>query len=191
MSFTSRETWTVIHGMVLGALFLVAFTGGLAGLYSLRPGYLTAQGIQERMRRLYVGGWVMAASAMLTVVTGTWIVYPWYRKNLATIGSDKYAACTGQAVPSSNCSARDFLYSNASGNTKGWHTFGMEWKEHVAWFSPILAIAAAYLIWYYGPRLISRPWLRAAVITMFVGAFGAAVVAGILGAFITKVAPIR
>jgi glucan phosphoethanolaminetransferase (alkaline phosphatase superfamily) len=66
----------------------------------------------------------------------------------------------------------------------------MEWKEHVAWAAPILATAAAFVVLYYGPRLISRPWLRAVVIIMFVAAFAAAAVAGVFGAFITKVAPI-
>ena len=41
MSFTSREWWGLIHGMGLGALFLLAFAGGLAGLYSLRPALIT------------------------------------------------------------------------------------------------------------------------------------------------------
>jgi hypothetical protein len=31
MSLTSREFWTLIHGMVLGALFLLAFAGGSLG----------------------------------------------------------------------------------------------------------------------------------------------------------------
>jgi glucan phosphoethanolaminetransferase (alkaline phosphatase superfamily) len=66
----------------------------------------------------------------------------------------------------------------------------MEWKEHVTWAAPILATAAAFLIVYYGPRLIARPWLRAAVIAMFVGAFAAAVVGGAFGAFLNKIAPI-
>jgi hypothetical protein len=34
MSLTSRELWTVLHGLVFGSLFLLAFAGGLAGLYS-------------------------------------------------------------------------------------------------------------------------------------------------------------
>jgi len=41
MALTEREAWTVIHGMVLGAIFLLAFAGGLAGLWSLRPAFLT------------------------------------------------------------------------------------------------------------------------------------------------------
>jgi hypothetical protein len=37
---------------------------------------------------------------------------------------------------------------------------------------------------------MARPWLRTAVIVMFVAAFGAAVVGGAFGAFLNKVAPI-
>jgi hypothetical protein len=30
VNFTDREWWTVIHGMALGTVFLLAFAGGLA-----------------------------------------------------------------------------------------------------------------------------------------------------------------
>ena len=80
MHLTEREWWTLIHGMILGALFLLAFSGGLAGLYSLRPDYLTPEGLRERVRRLKIGISAMAITAWLTVITGTWIVYPWYRE---------------------------------------------------------------------------------------------------------------
>lgn len=187
----AREAWTVIHGLVLGTLFLLAFTGGLAELWALRSGVSTAAGVRQRMRRLYLGAWVMAATSVATVFTGTWIVYPWYREELSPVrGEEEYVACEGQVLPGETCSPREFLLSDASGNTAAWHSFGMEWKEHVAWASPILAVAAAFLISYYGPRLIARPWLRAAVITMFVAAFAAAAVAGLFGAFLNKVAPI-
>ena len=62
MDLTTRETWTVIHGLIFGSVYLLAFSGGLAGLWSLRPGLITATGIKERMRRLYVGSWAMAAA---------------------------------------------------------------------------------------------------------------------------------
>jgi hypothetical protein len=187
MELTTRETWTVIHGLFLGAIFLLAFPGALAGLWSLRPGLLTTDGITERMRRMYVGSVVMAGTAWLTVISGTWIVYPWYRVGLA---GDPPVGCEGLIKPSDTCSPRDFLKSNVSGDTETWHSFGMEWKEHVAWASPILATAAAFLIIYYGPRLMARPWLRSATIVMFVGAFAAAVVAGVFGAYLNKIAPI-
>lgn len=190
MELSSREAWTVIHGLVLGTAFLLAFAGGLAGLWSLRPGLITTSGIKERMTRLYYGTTAMAVIAWATVVTGTWIVYPWYRVKLSPVGEDAYAGCAGAVLPTDSCSPRDFLKSNVSGNTEAWHGFGMEWKEHISWAAPILATAAAFLVVYYGPRLIARPWLRAAVIVMLVGAFAAAAVGGAFGAFLNKVAPI-
>jgi hypothetical protein len=187
MELTTREVWAVIHGLILGVIFLLAFSGALAGIWSLRPGYLTAAGIKERMKRLQLGLWVMALSAWLTVISGTFVVYPWYR---AKIAGAKYEKCAGLDLPSAACSPRDFLLSNVSGKTDAWHTFGMEWKEHVTWAAPFLATAAALIVWYYGPRLIARPWLRNAVLIMVVAAFAAAVVGGAFGAFINKVAPI-
>jgi len=35
----------------------------------------------------------------------------------------------------------------------GWHTFGMEWKQHVAWLAPMLATLVAYVALRYGPAL--------------------------------------
>src|SRR5574341_2222527 len=136
MSFTNREWWTLVHGMIFGALFLLAFAGGLAGLYSLRPGLVTAEGVTERMRRLKIGVVAMAVAAWGTVITGTWIVYPWYRESLA---GDEFAGCEGAQIPiPGECSPRDFLNSNVSGDTETWHHFGMEWKEHIAWIAPML-----------------------------------------------------
>jgi hypothetical protein len=46
------------------------------------------------------------------VITGTWVVYPWYRES-------------GPSSPKAQ------LLANP--DTKDWHEFGMEWKEHIAW----------------------------------------------------------
>ena len=51
MTFTDREFWTIVHGMGFGALYLLAFSGALAGLWSLKPALITAEGIRERTRR--------------------------------------------------------------------------------------------------------------------------------------------
>lgn len=169
MTLSERELWTVIHGMVLGATFLLAFAGGLAGLWSLRPELLTVGGLRERLPRLMVGIWLMAIIAWLTVLTGTYIVYPWYRDPAKT-------------------SPRSLLVADES--KKLWHTFGMEWKEHVAWLAPILATAVAFVVIYYGPRLAREDGLRKVLIALFVIAFATAGVAGLFGAFINKVAPI-
>jgi hypothetical protein len=155
--------------MLLGAVFLLAFAGGFAGLHSLRPSLVTRRGLHERVRRLQIGTTVMAIVAWATVITGTWIVYPWYRED----------------VPDS---PRSLLLADPT--LESWHSFGMEWKEHIAWISPILATVVAFIVLYYGASLIRNDRLRKTVMVLFVLAFAMAAVAGALGAFITKAEPL-
>jgi VIT1/CCC1 family predicted Fe2+/Mn2+ transporter len=84
---------------------------------------------------------------------------------------------------------RSYLLANP--HLAEWHSFGMEWKEHVAWAAPILATAAAFLVLYYGPRLVREPKARWAALVLLTMGFGAAAIAGALGALITKAAPVR
>jgi hypothetical protein len=170
MHLTSREWWAVIHGMALGALFLLAFAGGLAEFWSLRSGELTQAGIVARTRRLKIGTWSMAIAAWLTVITGSWIVYPWYR----------------DVAPDS---PKSTLLANPS--TADWHEFAMEWKEHIAWIAPLLATAVAFAVTYYGVSLVRHNEIRKALLSFFTAAFVIAGVAGALGAFITKAAPVH
>jgi hypothetical protein len=175
VKLTAIELWTALHGMVFGAVFLLAFAGGLAGLYGLRSEWLTTAGIKDDVRRLTAGTWIMAIVAWLTVIVGTWIVYVPYRAEPPE-GADltKYP--------------KSYLTSDPS--TAGWHEFGMEWKEHVAWISPMLATAVAFVVLYYGLELAERPYLRRALIVLFTLSFVAAGIAGLFGAFITKAAPL-
>lgn len=170
MSISIRESWTVIHGMLFGAAFLLSFAGGLAGLYSLRPEWVTAEGIKERMTRMKIGLWSMAVIAWGTVITGTFIVYPWYRVKDPT-------------------SPRSILLADPA--TSAWHTFGMEWKEHVGWLAPIAATIVAFAVTYYGPSLAKKVGERRALQIFFIASFATAAIAGIFGAFINKIAPVR
>jgi hypothetical protein len=162
--------------MGLGAIFLLAFAGGFAGLWSFRPEFVTVSGMRERLTRLNAGTWIMALAAWATVYTGTYIVYPWYR-----------------AKPPTGANLVDypryFLLDNP--NLAAWHTFGMEWKEHVAWFSPILATVVAFIVWRYRDQLAENGYLRKALLITFTIAFAAAGIAGAFGAFITKAAPVH
>ena len=169
MHLSGREWWAIVHGMALGALFLLAFAGGLAEFYSLRSAELTAEGVVRRTRRLQIGTWLMAVVAWLTVMTGSFIVYPWYR----------------DPAPSS---PKSVLLSSPS--TADWHEFGMEWKEHIAWIAPMLATAVAFAVTYYGTSLIRHQGVRKALMIFFTVAFVVAGVAGAFGAFITKAAPV-
>jgi hypothetical protein len=169
MELSTREFWGLVHGLVLGGLFLIAFAGGLAGLYSLRPGHLTDSGVAERTRRLIAGTTTMAIVAWATVITGTWVVYPWYREDVPT-------------------SPRSTLLANP--DTDEWHKFAMEWKEHVAWIAPMLATVVAVIVLYYRGDLIKNQTARRLAMGLLVAAFVTAAIAGILGALITKKAPI-
>jgi len=169
MNLTDREVWTLIHGMIFGAVFLLAFAGGLEALYGLRPSESTSSAIVGRVRRLKIGAVTMAAAAWGTVITGTWVVYPWYR----------------DASPTS---AKSVLLADP--NLKDWHEFGMEWKEHVAWLSPVLATVVAFVVVYYGTNLARHDRVRKTTLTLFVLAFLFAAAAGLFGALITKAAPV-
>jgi hypothetical protein len=176
MTLTEREFWTLVHGMVLGTLFLLAFGGGVAGLWSFRQKYLTAEGVAERTPRLLAGTTVMAIVAWLTVIVGTWIVYPWYR------------AVEPEGTTDLTKFPKSLLISNP--DTAAWHEFGMEWKEHVAFLAPLLATAVAFATIYYGAQLLRRGEIRRAMLVFFALAFAAAGIAGLFGALITKAAPI-
>ena len=169
MDLTTREFWALVHGIFLGGAFLLAFSGGLAGFYSLRPELVTEAGITERIRRLRLGTAAMAVLTWATVIVGTWVVYPWYR----------------DPAPDS---PRSTLLANP--DTKDWHEFAMEWKEHIAWIAPMLATTAAFMVFYYRADLIRNQLARRIAMGLFIGAFAAAVVAGVLGALITKKAPV-
>src|SRR5215204_6342859 len=169
MDLISRETWGLVHGMGFGALFLIAFAGGLAELHLLRPTMETPSGLRISARRIGVGVTSMAVVAWATVITGTWVVYPGYREMVPT-------------------SPRSVLLADPS--TDAWHTFGMEWKEHVAWLSPMLATVVAFIVVYYGSALARNDRLRRTAMTLFILAFAVAAVAGALGALITKAAPV-
>ena len=179
MEITQREMWTLIHGMGLGATFLLAFAGGLAGLYSYRPEFVTVTGIRERANRLVADTWIMALASWATVISGTWVVYVWYRAKPPT----------GTAGEALRAWPRYFLLANEK--LAEWHTFGMEWKEHVAWFSPILATVVAYIVWRYRDQLAENATLRNILIVLFFLAFATAGIAGLFGALITKAAPIQ
>lgn len=117
----------------------------------------------------------MAIASWGTVISGTWVVYPWYRATPPE-GADL------SQFP------RYFLLDNP--NLAAWHTFGMEWKEHVAWISPLLATVVAYAVMRYGNELVNNSRARYFIMVLFILSFAVAGVAGVLGALITKTAPV-
>ena len=177
MEISVRDLLTVLHGMGFGALFMLAFSGALAELYRMS---VAAAPVQPSSREQTLLGFYLIAMvvlAWLTVFSGAYIVYPWYR-----------------AVPPPGLTdlseyPRRLLLS--SGKTSEWHNVGMEWKEHVAWLAPIAMTMVAYVTLKYR-RAIARPrHMRTAVLCFAVAAFVATEIAGAFGAFLDKYAPVR
>lgn len=176
MEITTRDLWTVVHGMGFGALFMLAFSGALAEFYRMTaPNAASATTTRENtLFKVYLAAMVVMAWA--AVLTGAYMVYPWYRAS-APVGAD--LADYPKAL------------LNASPHTSAWHSVGMEWKEHVAWLAPISITMVAYIYWRYGPALAKFPKLRLAALVFTLAAFIATGVAGGFGAFLNKYAPVR
>lgn len=177
MEITSRALWTLIHGMGFGALYLLACSGALIELHRFTTSS-TSSGFtpgQERFMKFYLIAMVLLAWA--AVLTGAYIIYPWYR------------AAPPPGTLDLSMFPQRLLMSRPT--TIGWHSLGMEWKEYVAWFAPISITMVAFVFIRYGRDLKNHRQLRAAVLCFTLASFVAAGIAGFFGAMISKYAPVQ
>jgi hypothetical protein len=177
MEITVRSLWTLIHGMGFGALYLLACSGALVELYRFTTSSTPSEPTpgQERFLKLYLI--TMVVLAWVAVLTGAYVIYPWYR-----------VAAPPGTVDLSMFPQRLLM---SSSTTAGWHSFGMEWKEHIAWFAPISITMVAFVFIKYGRDLKNHRQLRTAVFCFTLASFAAAGVAGFFGAMIDKYAPVQ
>jgi len=177
MEISTHDLMTVLHGMGFGALFMLAFSGALVELYRISapggPAQMSAR--EQQVLGFYL--LAMVVLAWLTVFSGAYIVYPWYR-----------AVPPAGVTDLANYPRRLLL---STGQTSEWHNIGMEWKEHVAWLAPIAMTMVAYVTWKYGRAIIQHRNMRIGVLGFAVAAFLATAIAGAFGAFLTKYAPVR
>jgi hypothetical protein len=177
MEITVRGFWTLLHGMGFGALYLLACSGALVELYRFTtssPAMETTAG-QERFFKAYLIAMVLLAWA--AVLSGAYVVYPWYR------------AIPPPGTADLSLFPQRLLLSSPS--TREWHSLGMEWKEHVAWFAPISITMVAAIFLKYGRDLHNHKPLRAAILSFACASFLAAGIAGFFGAMIDKAAPVQ
>jgi hypothetical protein len=178
MHLTSREFWTALHGMVFGAGLLVLFSGGFVAVWNLGS-EASPELLRRRTYWTGIGLWGMALLAWVTVIIGTYLIYPWYRAKVPAGG-----------VPEGLAHFPKFLLLSKP-ETSEWHNFGMEWKEHIAWLSPLLLSAVACCVSCSGRQVARDATLRRVVLALFTLAFFCASIAGVLGALINKAAPTR
>jgi hypothetical protein len=176
MEISMRGLWTMIHGMGFGALYLMACSGALVELRRRHPSHNGEIALNESpfLRNYLIA---MAAFAWLAVLSGAYIIYPWYR------------AIAPPGISILGEFPQTLLKSNPA--TAGWHFLGMEWKEYVAWLTPISITMAAAVVSKYGGRLRSYPQLRGAVLCFVIVSLITAGIAGFFGAMLNKHAPVE
>jgi hypothetical protein len=168
-----REMITAFHGMLFGGFFLMAISGSIVMLLEWTNPQLPARQRTLSWQRAYLITMVILGWA--AVLSGAYIVYPWYRA-IAPAGADL------AGYP------QRLLIAHAT--TSGWHTLGMEWKEHVAWFAPMAATMVAFVLLRHRTAWNSDRQARNAVLGFAAAGLLAAVIAGGWGAMIDKAAPI-
>lgn len=177
MEITSRGLWTMIHGMLFGALYLLACSGAIVEIWRHCRPSITAIEIPGSANFLRAYLVAMSVLAWLAVFTGAYVIYPWYR-----------------AVPpqgASDLSAYPQRLLIASPSTSAWHSIGMEWKEHVAWIAAIAITMAASVAIRYGANLRQHRDIRNTLLSFVLVSFLAAAIPGFFGAMLNKVAPVQ
>lgn len=177
MDTTARALWTMIHGMGFGALYLLTCSGAIVELARRYRSTDASQSTHRDARFLQLYLTAMAVLAWLAVLTGAYIIYPWYR------------ATPPPGTTDLTLFPRPFLLSNPS--TIAFHSIGMEWKEYVAWIAPISITMAAAVAFQYGSQLSRHRQIRNALLSFIAVSLVAAGIAGFWGAILNKNAPVK
>ena len=175
--FSDRSIWTMLHGIVLGGGALLALSAALFALYAWHPAPADGVGGDHPSRSLAWLTVFIAVALWLTVIVGTYVVFPPYR-----------------ATPLEGTTAlaqypRSLIQSNAE--TAWLHGFAMESKEHVPWIASMLATAAAFIVSRYRSRVLGDASLRRMVTTLLGICFVLVAFVSVMGVFVNKVAPLE
>lgn len=176
MLFTSRSIWTMVHGIGLGGGALLGLAAAVFFLYAVRPSQ-PSDGSKTGSRAFAYVTVFTAAMLWLTVLVGTYIVFPPYRATPPAGLSD-----LGQFP-------RSFVL--ASPGTAWLHSLAMETKEHLPWIASMLVTAVAFVSMRYRTDVLHDASLRKIALTLLAISFALVVLVSLLGVFVNKVAPLH
>ena len=173
MLFSDRSLWTMLHGIVLGGGAMLALAAALFALYTARRRAPQLPGEGNALACLTTA---IAAMLWLTVIVGTYLVFPPYR------------ATPPAGVADLAQYPRALILSRS--DTAWLHAFAMESKEHMPWIASMLATAAAFVFIRHRTTVLNDAPLRAMAMRLLAICFVLAAFAALLGIFVNKVAPL-
>jgi hypothetical protein len=175
MLFSERSLWTMVHGIGLGGAALLGLAAALFHLYATRPSSLsTTNGPGSRAFALLTT--FTALTLWLTVIVGTYIVFPPYR------------ATPPPGTADLSQFPRALVLANA--NTAWLHAFAMEIKEHMPWIASMLTTAVAFIAVRYPTATLRNAALRKTAFGLLAISFAIVSFVSLLGMFVNKVAPL-
>ena len=175
MLFSERSVWTMVHGIGLGGGALLGLAAALFYLYAARPAALSSDA--ERGSRAFATVTVFTALMLwLTVIIGTFVVFPPYRLTPPPGTADL------SEFP------RAFLLANPG--TAWLHAFAMESKEHMPWIASMLMTAVAFIAVRYRRTVLTDQTLRRTTLGLLALSFAVVTFVSLLGVFVNKVAPL-
>lgn len=176
MLFSERSIWTMVHGIGLGGAALLGLAAALFYLYAARPA--PGSPPDEAGARAFAAVNVFSAVMLwLTVIIGTYIVFPSYRipPPPGTTDLSQFPRALVLANP----------------GTAWLHAFAMETKEHMPWIAAMLTTAVAFVaVRDRRALLASAPMRRMAFVLLGVS-FAVVAFVSLLGVFVNKVAPLH
>ena len=177
MLFTERSIWTMIHGIGLGGAALLGLAAALFYLYALRASEAGHRASPNGSRALAALTIFTAVMLWLTVLVGTYIIFPPYRAT----------------PPAGALDLTQFPRSliQAKAETAWLHAFAMESKEHLPWIASMLTTAVAFVAVRYRSRVVADASLRNMTITLLAICFVLVAFVSLMGVFVNKVAPLQ
>jgi hypothetical protein len=174
MLFSERSIWTMVHGIGLGGGALVGLAAALFYFYAARSSDGAAA--PPGSGALASATVLSAVLLWLTVIVGTYVIFPAYRviplAGVTDLGEFPRALLL------------------ASPSTAWLHTFAMETKEHMPWIASMLTTAVAFVAVSYRSRVLQNSSLRSLSMALLAISFALVAFVSLMGVFVNKVAPL-